>query len=170
MRGQILITGGHFNDDGAEQILLSTEIVDPSDSVTCKSYSLPNPMKYAASASIENPFLVLICGGESQNHTTLSECWHLSENSNWFIDASLNDPRSQFSLTSVRNQILAVGGKQVNGAISSVEKYDRFSKKWEKLANIPMKVFAHCTANYGENEMVTFGGQAQNSNGLFKVH
>lgn len=51
--------------------------------------------------------------------------------------ASMNQRRVDFSLASIEDMLVAVGGRNENGALSSVETYSPKTDSWSYVAGLP---------------------------------
>ncbi|ELW62933.1 Kelch-like protein 36 [Tupaia chinensis] len=71
---------------------------------------------------------------ETSRQTRVSRPYKISESSKV---ASMNQRRVDFYLASIEDMLVAVGGRNENGALSSVETYSPKTDSWSYVAGLP---------------------------------
>ncbi|XP_061775984.1 kelch-like protein 36 isoform X3 [Nerophis ophidion] len=68
----------------------------------------------------------------------------------WTKGASMNEPRVNFYLAAVGECLIAVGGRNAFGALSSVERYCPAEDRWSYVAGLPRLTYGHAgTLHHG---------------------
>jgi len=107
---------------------------------------------------------VVVCGSDNNSDkNTGSKCYKFcldsskrdSYENEWKSFPSLNKPREHFTLNTVGNSLVAVGGFK---AECEIEIYE--NDKWCKGPNVPDTngLFHHCSVSYGEDKLMIIGG------------
>ncbi|XP_038662242.1 kelch-like protein 36 [Scyliorhinus canicula] len=79
----------------------------------------------------------------------------------WFKVAPMNQRRVDFYLDSFANFLIAVGGRNENGALSSVEIYDPNNDSWAYVAGLPRFTYGHAGSIYKELVYISGGHDYQ---------
>nr|XP_044997851.1 kelch-like protein 36 isoform X2 [Jaculus jaculus] len=75
----------------------------------------------------------------------------------WIKMASMNQRRVDFYLASIEDMLVAVGGRNENGALSSVETYSPKTDSWSYVAALPRFTYGHAGTIY-KNFLYISGG------------
>ncbi|XP_043562574.1 kelch-like protein 36 isoform X1 [Chiloscyllium plagiosum] len=79
----------------------------------------------------------------------------------WFKVAPMNQRRVDFYLDAFANFLIAVGGRNENGALSSVEIYDPNNDSWSYVAGLPRFTYGHAGSIYKELVYISGGHDYQ---------
>ncbi|XP_041048141.1 kelch-like protein 36 [Carcharodon carcharias] len=79
----------------------------------------------------------------------------------WFKVAPMNQRRVDFYLDTFANFLIAVGGRNENGALSSVEIYDPNNDSWSYVAGLPRFTYGHAGSIYKELVYISGGHDYQ---------
>ncbi|KAG9348853.1 hypothetical protein JZ751_029170 [Albula glossodonta] len=71
-------------------------------------------------------------------------------NDHWLQLASLNEKRTNFHLSALRGQIYAVGGRNSNGEIGTVECYDFHKNEWTFMSPMAEPLYGHAGTVHGD--------------------
>ena len=157
----LVVAGGRsdfFDDDG----LHAVEILDLDSLQWSSASSSPQALQY--------PHMTL-CGEHlyvSQHNTVFScsveellkSCKPASTNSSdvWSKLADTPVPRSA-SLTTLRGQVLAIGGRNHGRPTGAINRYDRTTNSWSVIGEMPTPRSLTLVAVLPSNELVAVGGQ-----------
>uniref|UniRef100_A0ABI7WN99 Kelch-like protein 36 n=1 Tax=Felis catus TaxID=9685 RepID=A0ABI7WN99_FELCA len=75
----------------------------------------------------------------------------------WIKVASMNQRRVDFYLASIEDMLVAVGGRNENGALSSVETYSPKTDSWSYVAGLPRFTYGHAGAIYKDFVYISGG-------------
>ena len=67
----------------------------------------------------------------------------------WLQISSMSVPRTHFSLITMPNCLVAVGGKHNRVALNTAEKYDFASNEWSPISTLPHTLFSHAGCAHG---------------------
>uniref|UniRef100_A0A3Q2HNX3 Kelch-like protein 36 n=1 Tax=Equus caballus TaxID=9796 RepID=A0A3Q2HNX3_HORSE len=79
----------------------------------------------------------------------------------WIKVASMNQRRVDFYLASVDDMLVAVGGRNENGALSSVETYSPKTDSWSYVAGLPRFTYGHAGTIYKDFVYISGGHDYQ---------
>ncbi|XP_078526907.1 kelch-like protein 36 isoform X2 [Lissotriton helveticus] len=79
----------------------------------------------------------------------------------WTKVASMNQRRVDFYLASLADKLVAVGGRNENGALSSVEIYCPREDTWSYVAGLPRFTYGHAGSTYNECIYISGGHDYQ---------
>nr|XP_033796775.1 kelch-like protein 36 isoform X1 [Geotrypetes seraphini]XP_033796776.1 kelch-like protein 36 isoform X1 [Geotrypetes seraphini]XP_033796777.1 kelch-like protein 36 isoform X1 [Geotrypetes seraphini] len=79
----------------------------------------------------------------------------------WIKMASMNQRRVDFYLAAVSDSLIAVGGRNENGALSSVEAYSPQKDSWTYIAGLPRFTYGHAGTVYKELIYISGGHDYQ---------
>ncbi|XP_038610712.1 kelch-like protein 36 [Tachyglossus aculeatus] len=79
----------------------------------------------------------------------------------WIKVASMNQHRVDFYLASIVDKLVAIGGRNENGALSSVETYSPISDSWSYVAGLPRFTYGHAGTVYKECIYISGGHDYQ---------
>jgi N-acetylneuraminic acid mutarotase len=152
---------GGFNG----RYLTTTEAYNPFNDSWVAKASMRTPRANLAAAVVNN--MIYAIGG-------LNESGYLSTNEEydpfaynnygyWTTIPSMGTPRSGLAAAVVNNTIYAIGGMNINGAISTTEAYNpSISKSWEAKAPMPTPR-AYLAAAVVDNIIYVIGGRSGSS-------
>ncbi|XP_006006918.1 kelch-like protein 36 [Latimeria chalumnae] len=81
--------------------------------------------------------------------------------SQWLKAASMNQRRVDFYLGSVANMLIAIGGRNENGALSSVEMYSPLKDSWSYVTGLTRFTYGHAGTIYKEFAYISGGHDYQ---------
>ncbi|XP_055001435.1 kelch-like protein 36 [Sorex araneus] len=79
----------------------------------------------------------------------------------WIKVASMNQRRVDFYLASIGDMLVAVGGRNENGALSSVETYSPRTDSWAYVASLPRFTYGHAGTIYKDFVYISGGHDYQ---------
>ncbi|XP_068117027.1 kelch-like protein 36 [Hyperolius riggenbachi] len=79
----------------------------------------------------------------------------------WIQLAVMNQPRVDFYLGSVSEKLIAVGGRNENGALSSVETYCPMLNTWSYVADLPRFTYGHAGTVHKDSVYISGGHDYQ---------
>nr|XP_019833689.1 PREDICTED: kelch-like protein 36 [Bos indicus] len=79
----------------------------------------------------------------------------------WIKVASMNQRRVDFYLASIEDMLVAVGGRNENGALSSVETYSPKTDSWSYVAGLPRFTYGHAGTIYKDFVYISGGHDYQ---------
>ncbi|XP_036045000.1 kelch-like protein 36 isoform X1 [Onychomys torridus] len=79
----------------------------------------------------------------------------------WIKVASMNQRRVDFYLASIEDMLVAVGGRNENGALSSVETYNPKTNSWTYVAGLPRFTYGHAGTIYKDFVYISGGHDYQ---------
>lgn len=79
----------------------------------------------------------------------------------WIKVASMNQRRVDFYLASIGDVLVAVGGRNENGALSSVETYSPKTDSWAYVAGLPRFTYGHAGTIYKDFVYISGGHDYQ---------
>ncbi|XP_049720479.1 kelch-like protein 36 isoform X1 [Elephas maximus indicus] len=79
----------------------------------------------------------------------------------WIKVASMNQRRVDFYLASIEDMLVAVGGRNENGALSSVETYSPRTDSWSYVAGLPRFTYGHAGTIYKDFVYISGGHDYQ---------
>ena len=145
----VIIAGGR--DAGFN----SLDIIDVVDNNTnCKVNQISIPL-YGASG-----INGMICGGEDYERTIVSSCWHLDPDGAWTAGKDMLEPKRDFSLNKVQDEIIAIGGGTTSKLpLKSIERLSlRNDDGWSRMKYAPISIGFHCTVLLNTSYLMIIGG------------
>lgn len=79
----------------------------------------------------------------------------------WIKVAAMNQRRVDFYLASIGDMLVAVGGRNENGALSSVETYSPKTDSWSYVAGLPRFTYGHAGTIYKDSVYISGGHDYQ---------
>ena len=127
------------------------------------------PMKnkrYFASVAVLNNF-VFVVGGQiamagDGSHATNTAFRYNPQDGKWLQITSMITSRTYFSLVTLTDGLLAIGGKHNRVSLRSVEKYNFKSNDWVCVASLPNTLFSHAGCMHRDNVYISGGCPGEN--------
>lgn len=145
-----MITIGGNPEDSSLPLIKQIDYLDMENGTfTSKSKRLTEmaiPHAYGAVVVYQNFLFVL--GGDSDRCTNdrhaVKHVYRYSPNfDTWMQMSSMNEERATFCAMAVGHHIIAVGGRNRFGSLSTAEKYDFKRNKWEYIAPLSASTHGH---------------------------
>jgi len=145
-----MITIGGNPEDSSLPLIKQIDYLDmEKGTFTSKSKRLTEmaiPHAYGAVVVYQNFLFVL--GGDSDRCTNdrhaVKHVYRYSPNfDTWMQMASMNEERATFCAMSVGHHVIAVGGRNRFGSLSTAEKYDFKKNKWDYIAPLSASTHGH---------------------------
>ena len=136
-----------------------TEVVDVDNNTNCMvGGRISIPLNGASGINS------MFCGGEDWNSNILSSCWQLNPNGTWSVAEDMLEPRVDFSLNQVEDEIIAIGGSTTyNVILRSTERLLLTNDAgWSRMNDAPFGVTRHCAVMLNTSYLMIIGG-IQNS-------
>ena len=149
----VVIVGG---EDFRNNELDTVEVVD--NNANCEVD--PFPMRLSGAAGVNG----LICGGQDYEFNVLSSCWHLNPSGTWTAGEDMLKQRKDLTLSIVKENIIAIGGRTTNFvALRSMEKYSLSKDEgWLRMKDAPTTIYRHCTVMINSSYLMVIGGYQSN--------
>ncbi|XP_062860884.1 kelch-like protein 36 [Trichomycterus rosablanca] len=142
---RLLLVGGEVYERGEE---LSTDVswLDENDGTWVVETQLPAQRSHHCVAELGG--FIFIAGGSSSRDNGGDAASNVlyrydPRNNTWAKGASMNQQRVDFYLGTMDNSLIAVGGRNDSGALSSVEVYHPVEDLWTYLAGLPRFTYGH---------------------------
>lgn len=127
------------------------------------------PMKnkrYFASVAVLNNF-VFVVGGQvamagDGSHATNTAFRYNPRDGKWLQISSMITSRTYFSLVTLPDGLLAIGGKHNRVSLRSVEKYNFKSNEWVCVASLPNTLFSHAGCMHMDKVYISGGCPGEN--------
>ena len=102
----------------------------------------------------------MICGGEDDQYNILSSCWHLNPDGAWTAGNAMLDPKKDFSLNKVEDEIIAIGGHSTSQrSLRSIERLLLTNDEgWSRMNDAPIDIYRHCTVMRNTSYLMIIGG------------
>ncbi|KAM9376413.1 kelch-like protein 36 isoform 2-T3 [Pholidichthys leucotaenia] len=143
---RLLLVGGQVSD-GSEELSSSLCRLDNEAGIWDIETVLPSQKTHHSLAVLGG--FVFAAGGSclSRNSSEVSACDLLfrydPRNNQWIQGASMNECRVDFYLGTVGEFLIAVGGRNDSGTLSSVELYNPAEDCWSYTAELPRHTYGH---------------------------
>ncbi|XP_077993675.1 kelch-like protein 41 [Glandiceps talaboti] len=136
-------------DCGNEKSRTQVRLYDPRTNRWHAVQPLPNPLGLPACTSTSD-HVIYVAGGilyPWEDPTELCYCYDHKQDK-WLQRSPLHEPRSYFTLASVKGLVYAIGGLNTlsdngNVVVSSVECYNPVRNEWQFVSPLPEPVYGH---------------------------
>nr|XP_057932341.1 kelch-like protein 36 [Doryrhamphus excisus]XP_057932342.1 kelch-like protein 36 [Doryrhamphus excisus]XP_057932344.1 kelch-like protein 36 [Doryrhamphus excisus] len=142
----LLLTGGEVSERGEE---LSANVCRLNGENWEIETQLPAQQSHHCLAVLGG-FIFAAGGSSSRDNVGDAACNRLyrydPRHNQWTNGAPMNTPRVDFYLAAVGDCLIAVGGRNGLGTLSSVERYDPAGNCWSYVAGLPRLTYGHAGA------------------------
>ena len=162
----VILGGTSYYSGHGEKTLSDVEVLDMQDEVTgCEPTDLPSAVSRHASVYSSTLQSVITCGGERNDR----RCFVQNKNGDKISFPEMNSGRSWFTMVSIRNQIVAIGGSASKNTIETI-RLNATLTKWDQQS-MPFSVDSHCAVTL-DNNVIIIGGRDENNkvNRKFYLH
>jgi len=154
--------GGPYDEDS---FLSSVEFLDWHSLEWRAAPSLPEPRVGVGAAYISESRCFIVCGGyhfhgENNFDPSLMHTERLcADTMRWTRCADMLEQRSDHAVCALDGKVYAMGGSgSIHSFLSSCERYDTESDSWERIADLPVAVFAAKAVASGDGRSVILAG------------
>lgn len=144
--------------------LIDFNVPNSTVSVVKREFTqLPTHLSHHQTVVLNN-YIYVIGGCSTQcahGESAVNNCYRYDPRFNtWLPIASMNERRAYFYACTLNNRVYAIGGKNRDGAIATVEYYDALLNKWFLIQSMPAVYHAHAGAVLN-NIIYVAGGYSQ---------
>ncbi|XP_066289651.1 kelch-like protein 24 [Branchiostoma lanceolatum] len=145
LREAVVVIGGterEFPFSVYSDSIMMTSSAEPSSATWTPLTSLKQTNMYGNAVAVLGTSDIIVSEGGPSGQVWL---YHL-ELDNWAKLAPMNTARRRHKLAVVQGKVYAIGGKNNNGKLASVEVYDRNLNKWTEGVALPQPRYRHAAA------------------------
>ncbi|XP_006641351.1 kelch-like protein 36 isoform X2 [Lepisosteus oculatus] len=160
---RLLFVGGEVSERGED---LSDDVcfLDPAQGCWLTETQLPARRSHHG-VTVMGGF-IFVAGGSSSRDNGGDAASNLlyrydPRRNQWIKGASMNQRRVDFYLGCIADKLIAVGGRNENGALSSVEVYSPLKDTWSYVAGLPRFTYGHAGTTYKEFTYISGGHDYQ---------
>ena len=125
---------------------------------------------------------LVLCGGNNhknkEGYNTANRCFLLNRGSdNWIRYATMNHKRGWFGMTTIKDEIFAVGGyppsyqgtfdetKKTGSSLETINTTNS-TAEWRYKKDLPVIINGHCVVPISETEIIAIGGYQKSLDGI----